>query len=195
MNQLKKILISDNLNAENYGSLPEEILSEEPFILCVASPFITEAELQWKMNCYSYIRHQCKAIVGQHFLPYTNEIAPICRFALHNNYKFRTVKLPQAVMQHYKLYKGCICVNLAKPDEDEKLMIVYIPEETQKLGKLDLSCDPLIIGLSSNTVQLSQDIEELTVTGKLYGDRKNQQLFKEFRYDGRNIYYKRRKYI
>ncbi len=195
MNQLKKILISDNLNAENYGSLPEEILPEEPFILCVASPFITEAELQWKMNCYSYIRHKCKAIVGQHFLPYTNETAPICRFALHNKYQFRPVKLPQNVMQHYKLYKGCICVNLAKPDEDEKLMIVYIPEETQKLGKLDLSCDPLIIGLSSNTVRLSQHMEELTVTGKLYGDRKNQQLFKEFRYDGRNIYYKRRKYI
>lgn len=193
MNQLKPILISDNLNTENYGSLPEEILPEEPFILYVASPFITEAELKWKMN--RYISHQCKAIVGQHFLPYTNEIAPICRFALHNNYKFRTVKLSQAVMQHYKLYKGCICVNLAKPDEDEKLMIVYIPEETQKLGKLDLSCDPFIIGLSSNTVRLSQHMEELTVTGKLYGDRKNQQLFKEFRYDGRNIYYKRRKYI
>lgn len=170
-NKLASILISDVFNAEEYGFINTNVFGNKPFVMYVASPFIQPKK--WITS--REINRQCKLIVGQYRLPLTNEISPLWEFAHYNAIQFKNAKLPKAVLDSYVLYKNCVFINLANPGEVAKLLLVHIPKG---ISVINFSNDPLIIGMSSNTVDLS-GVDSLVLPGKLYGSRKSTELFKK----------------
>lgn len=170
-NKLSSVLISDVFNEEEYGSLNINAFGNKPFVMYAASPFIQP--LKW-INDREVCR-QCKLIVGQYYLPFTHDVSPLWEFAHYNAIQFKNVKLSKSVLDNYVLYKNCVFINLANTGKIARLLLVYIPKG---VSVIDFTGDPLVIGMSSNTVNLS-GVKSLSLPGKIYGANKYSGLFKQ----------------
>ena len=193
--KVKTILIMERSNPECFGSVDEELISEmmnNKFILVVTFPFFNP-EIIFEMH-HVPIKN-CRGIVGFPHFPYVKKKSYLLNFAIENYIPFKPLaairkcfkenpsllKAYAVRSKRYMLYKGMVCFNLAEAKEDMKLLIVYIPEETKNLKKLDLSYDPYLIGLSANTVNM-HGIQEMIFSGKVYGECKYSSVYERWCY-------------
>lgn len=131
------------------------------FTLILDNPFV-------QLNKWVHpvaMRNQCKLVIAPNTVPNMRERSPVAEYCFKYHVPFVHCELKSNTTLHYVNMYDCTFVNLAGVGERPQLLLVGIPKWKEVVH---IPEHPDIIGLSTNTIDLST-VVELKVPGKLYG--------------------------